>query len=210
MKPVEASTKPLRADAARNQRLLLAAAREAFTEEGFDVSVDEIARRAGVGKGTVYRRYATKEALAWAALDEVVGDFESAARRAAEHDDTWVAFREFIAGQAIAMAREGGFFETMEARLLITEDSQRSIMERALAACQIVLDRAIEAGVVRADLLPEDISAMLKMVAVPCKPRPGIPVTREAIDRYLALVLEGAKPRKDAEPLPGVPPTWFD
>lgn len=206
---MEATTRPLRADAARNQRLLLAAARAAFSEEGFEVSVEEIARRAGVGKGTVYRRYATKEALAWAALDEVVGDFEAAAHAAARADDPWTGFREFVAGQALSMAREGGFLETMETRLMITEEHQRDIYERARAACAVVLEHAQQAGVVRDDLAPEDVSAMLKMVSVPCKPRPGIPVTREAIERYLALVLEGAKPRKDTEPLPGAPPTPF-
>src|SRR5258708_36935827 len=57
------STKPLRADAERNRRLLLDAAAEAFAEHGLDVSVGEIARRAGVGQGTVFRRFPTKEHL---------------------------------------------------------------------------------------------------------------------------------------------------
>lgn len=205
---MEAATpRPLRADAARNERLLLAAAREAFTEEGFDVSVEEIARRAGVGKGTVYRRFETKEALAWAALHDVVADFETAADQAVENDDAWEALRTFIRGRALAIAREGAFFEAMEARFLITEDNQREIMERVLAGCARVLKHAQAAGVVRADLEPEDVSAMFKMVAVPCKPRPGVALTAEGIDRYLTLVLDGAKPRADAEPLPGVPPS---
>lgn len=204
------TTRPLRADAARNERLLLAAAREAFTEEGFDVSVEEIARRAGVGKGTVYRRFDTKEALAWAALHDVVADFATAADQAAADADAWEGFRTFVAGRALAVARDGAFFEAMEARLLITEDNQREMFERVLAGCARVLEHARAAGVVRPDLEPEDVMALVKMVAVPCKPRPGVPVTREAIDRYLALALEGAKPRADAEPLPGVPPSPLD
>ena len=60
---MEANVRPLRADAARNRARVLDAARSAFAEAGLDVGVEEIARRAGVGKGTLYRRFPTKEAL---------------------------------------------------------------------------------------------------------------------------------------------------
>lgn len=58
-----AMERPLRADAARNRQLIIDAARELFAEEGIDVTLDDVARRAGVGVGTVYRRFASKEEL---------------------------------------------------------------------------------------------------------------------------------------------------
>ena len=73
---MEANGRPLRADAARNRARVLEAARTAFAEAGLDVGVEEIARRAGVGKGTLYRRFPTKEALVRAIFDEVQDEVE--------------------------------------------------------------------------------------------------------------------------------------
>ena len=70
-----ATGRPLRADAARNRTLILDAARAAFADGGLDVGVEEIARRAGVGKGTLYRRFPTKEALVRAIFDDILEDF---------------------------------------------------------------------------------------------------------------------------------------
>ena len=69
---MEAHVRPLRADAARNRARVLDAARTAFAEAGLDVGVEEIARRAGVGKGTLYRRFPTKEALVRAIFEDIL------------------------------------------------------------------------------------------------------------------------------------------
>ena len=73
---MEAHVRPLRADAARNRTRVLDAARTAFAEAGLDVGVEEIARRAGVGKGTLYRRFPTKEALVRAIFDDILIEVE--------------------------------------------------------------------------------------------------------------------------------------
>src|SRR4051794_41827719 len=73
---MDAPARPLRADAARNRTRVLDAARTAFAEAGLDVGVEEIARRAGVGKGTLYRRFPTKEALVRAIFEDILGDLE--------------------------------------------------------------------------------------------------------------------------------------
>src|SRR6201990_342982 len=72
-----APLRPLRADAARNRARILDAARTAFAESGLDVGVEEIARRAGVGKGTLYRRFPTKEALVRAIFDDILDEIEA-------------------------------------------------------------------------------------------------------------------------------------
>ena len=73
---MEANVRPLRADAARNRARVLDAARTAFAEAGLDVGVEEIARRAGVGKGTLYRRFPTKEALVRAIFEDILEEIE--------------------------------------------------------------------------------------------------------------------------------------
>ena len=80
---MEATVRPLRADAARNRARVLDAARTAFAEAGLDVGVEEIARRAGVGKGTLYRRFPTKQALVRAIFEDILEEIERivAARR---------------------------------------------------------------------------------------------------------------------------------
>ena len=74
---MEAHVRPLRADAARNRARVLDAARTAFAEAGLDVGVEEIARRAGVGKGTLYRRFPTKEALVCAIFEDILLEFDT-------------------------------------------------------------------------------------------------------------------------------------
>lgn len=87
---------PLRADARRNRQRILDAARAAFAEAGRAVPLDEIAARAGVGPGTVYRHFPTKEALFQAVVAERVGDLVAEAQRLAGANDPGAAFFAFL------------------------------------------------------------------------------------------------------------------
>src|ERR687886_977397 len=98
--PEPPAARPLRADAARNRDRVLRAARDAFAEAGLEVGVEEIARRAGVGKGTLYRRFPTKEALVRAIFDGGLDELERAARDAAGARDAGDGFRAFLAAAA--------------------------------------------------------------------------------------------------------------
>src|ERR1700734_3523975 len=89
--------RPLRADAARNREKVLRAAREAFAESGYGVPLDEIAARAGVGPGTVYRHFPTKEALFEAVVTARLEDLLEDGRRRARTDDPEAAFFGFMA-----------------------------------------------------------------------------------------------------------------
>src|SRR6185369_10291950 len=100
-----AGGRPMRADAARNREKVLRAAREAFAESGYGVPLDEIAARAGVGPGTVYRHFPAKEALFEAVVAARITDLVSDARARADADDPGEAFFGFlarIAGEAAA------------------------------------------------------------------------------------------------------------
>src|ERR1700709_720376 len=91
-----APVRPLRADAARNRVRVLAAARAAFAEAGLDVGVEEIARRAGVGKGTLYRRFPTKEALVRAIFEDILDDIDRLVADVGRDADPRDAFERFI------------------------------------------------------------------------------------------------------------------
>ena len=88
--------RPLRADARRNRERVLEAARAAFGAEGSDVSLDDIARRAGVGAGTVYRHFATKDALFEAVVLDRIGELVEEAHALADDPDPGRAFLSFV------------------------------------------------------------------------------------------------------------------
>jgi AcrR family transcriptional regulator len=92
----QTTTRPLRADAARNRELRLTAAAEEFAERGLDASVADIARRAGVGKGTVFRRFATKDDLLAAIAIDRIETLVAAGRRLLDAADPGAALLEFL------------------------------------------------------------------------------------------------------------------
>src|ERR1700744_873142 len=108
-----APVRPLRADAARNRARVLDAARTAFAEAGLDVGVEEIARRAGVGKGTLYRRFPTKEALVRAIFEDVLDDFDAIASSVAREPDAGVAFAAFLRESARMQGTNQAFFDVV-------------------------------------------------------------------------------------------------
>src|ERR1700722_5589931 len=96
--------RPLRRDAARNRQRVLKAASEVFTERGLDVSLDEVARHAGVGVGTVYRRFRTKEDLVEALFVERIEAVAALAEDAAEAPDPWSGLASFLGEAAAVLA----------------------------------------------------------------------------------------------------------
>jgi AcrR family transcriptional regulator len=185
--------RPLRADAARNRALILDAARAAFADGGLDVGVEEIARRAGVGKGTLYRRFPTKEALVRAIFDDILVEFERLAAAAGEDPDPSEAFAAFLEGAARMQASNQGFYDVVAQRLGATAltDGQR---RRFIDAAALPLRRAQAEGRVRDDLVPEDIQLMLRMLGATTRPAmDGHPMDPHW-PRYLSLLLDALRP----------------
>ena len=137
---MEAPVRPLRADAARNRARVLDAARTAFAEAGLDVGVEEIARRAGVGKGTLYRRFPTKEALVRAIFEDILDEMERNVAASAAIEDAGEAFAHYLSSAARMQASNQGFFDVVAhglgAGALTDEQRQRIVAaaDRAAAA----------------------------------------------------------------------------
>ena len=198
----DAVTRPLRADAARNRARILEAARAAFAEGGLDVGVEEIARRAGVGKGTLYRRFPTKESLVLAIFDDRLADLERFAAAAGEEPDAWEALAGFLADAARLQADNQGFFEVVAAQgggVLTPE-----LRGRFLAVLAAPLRRAQEAHCVREDLVPADVTLLVRMLGATTRPLPDGQPMEDRWRRYLGLLLDGLRPAA-ATPLPAPP-----
>src|SRR2546426_9097797 len=99
---------PLRADAARNRQALLSAARAVMSEQGLDASLDEIARRAGVGNATLYRRFPTRIDLIVAVFAERMAEHVRAVEEALAEPDSWQGFRRYITAVAALQVRDRG------------------------------------------------------------------------------------------------------
>ena len=112
------TTKPktLRSDARRNHERLVASARELFASRGVDVSVEEITHHAGLGMGTLYRHFATKEELIDAVLEEAFAELVRLAEHAAAEADAWVGFTGFLEGALSLHARNRGVRDILATR----------------------------------------------------------------------------------------------
>ena len=199
---MEASVRPLRADAARNRARVLDAARTAFAEAGLDVGVEEIARRAGVGKATFFRRFPTKDALVVAVFEGFVEEIEESAREAAAAEDPLDGLRQFLLQHARTMAENAGFFDAISARWANGSAPPAELTDRTMGAVELVLAPAQRAGVVRDGVEAGDVSTMLKMLGAAIRPMPGMLLDEAAWGRYLELLLSGL--RAGQEPLPGL------
>jgi AcrR family transcriptional regulator len=191
----------LRADAERNRVRIVEAARTVFAEHGLGVGIDVVARRAGVGVGTIYRRFPTKEDLLQAIVDDSAERLASRLGELEGEADPWGSFAAAADHLAGRMARDRGFFEALQE----TRENRAiaaSSRNRALAAVEPLLRRAQEASAVRGDVEPIDVLYV-------CANAGRVPAWRAALEpdlwrRYLALALDGLRP-EGAHALPHPP-----
>ncbi len=159
---VEPAAVGMRADARRNRERILDAARAIFSEHGSEAQMDEIARRAGVGVGTLYRHFPTKDVLIGELVRIKLTDFAARARAKFEDDDRpWESFADLLREQAELAARDAAqqrmiFAMTHEA----LERAQPTITELT-AANQALIDRAKAAGVIREDVVVDDVRVLM-------------------------------------------------
>jgi AcrR family transcriptional regulator len=135
----------MRADAQRNLDLVLGAAQEAFAAGGIDVSIDEVARRAGVGHGTVFRRFPTKEALLDAVLGKELDRMVLLARGSLAEEDPWDAFAGFFRAAADGYARNRALVESKERcrelpQMFVVQEAAHELVRRAQKACVLRRD----------------------------------------------------------------------
>ncbi len=184
-------TRPRRADALRNYEKVIAAAREAFAEGGASVSLEEIARRAEVGIGTLYRHFPNRQALLEAVyVDEV----DALCRSAVELEglEPWEALvswlHRFVAYMATKQALAQELLSYVDRGAPVFHTCRTTIF----AAAQPLVERAQRAGVLRTDT---DLPEIIQMVGGIAKIQPGTP---EQIDHILAIALDGLRHRPPA------------
>jgi AcrR family transcriptional regulator len=183
--------RPKRADARRNYEKVLAAAREAFAEGGESMALEEIARRAGVGIGTLYRHFPNRQALLEALY---VGEVDEMCRSAAELDgaDPWEALTGWVENFIGYLATK----RALAAELLNYLDQDAELFQvcrsSLFAAGEPLLKRAQDAGVVRPDV---DIAEVIQMVVGIAK----IPTSEPGqVDHILRVALDGLRYRPEA------------
>jgi AcrR family transcriptional regulator len=192
--------RPLRRDAERNRQRILAAAAEVFTERGLDVSLDEIARHAGVGVGTVYRRFADKEELVETLFTDYVNNLASIAERALEIPDPEEALLWFLEQWIGVMAGNRGLKQLL---MFATYSGDRVsyARDRFAPLVDALVARAQADGRVRADLAGTDIPFIGLMLSTAAEYAQHM--RPEIWRRYLMLFIDGLYASRDGiTPLP--------
>ena len=178
----------LRADARRNRELILAAADKAFAEEGLGVPVDEIARRAGVGAGTMYRHFPTKEALFEAVLVAHFDQITERARGLAEREDPDQALFEFMTCIGEEAASKRNLIEALAGAGVdihqTAPESKRAVEE----AFRHLLSRAQIAGSIRSDVTIDDLFGLIMGSCAMSNP-----AADASQARMLAIVYDGLR-----------------
>jgi AcrR family transcriptional regulator len=176
-----AGDRPLRADARRNRERVLNAARDVFAESGFDASLDEIAGRAGVGIGTVYRAFPTKEALFGAVANARVADLVAEADRRADDPDPGAAFFGFLA----RVGAEGAAKRDMPEAITVSG----AVQDELYRAMAVLLRRAQDSGAARVDITITDLVALMKGVMTSVRDASD----PDLVERVIAVVVDGLR-----------------
>ena len=184
--------RPMRADAQRNYARLLDAASAAFVERGADdVSLEEIARRAGVGIGTLYRHFPTRQALLEAVYRGQVETLSARAQELLRAESPEDALAEWMR----ALVRFSSTKRSMTAALLATLGTDSELLSACVTvirgSAEALLARAQQAGVVRADADAGDLIRLVHAVNIATEKGPD----RGQADRMLALILDGLRPQ---------------
>jgi AcrR family transcriptional regulator len=197
------SSVSLRQDAQRNRERILEAARETFKQHGLEAPLEEIARRAGVGIATLYRRFPTRDALIEAVFVDSISSFRQTAEEALQIDDAWMAFNTFMEQMCERQAENWGLKDLLCMHFpgsKLMDDARR----RGRETVRRLLARAQAEGAVRADVTPEDIEFVFwsngRIIEATREVAPN------AWKRNLALVLDGFR-AENARPLPERPLT---
>lgn len=181
-------TRTMRADARRNHERLLTEARTAFAEHGAEASLEDVARRAGVGIGTLYRHFPNRDALLSAVFEDAVNDLLARSRELLTDPNPCAALVTWLREMVAQASEYRGL-----ARALMSVSSDNT---SALARCSdpirqagsALLTRAQESGSVRPDVEIGDLLQLTHAIALAAEETPGDP---ELADRLLRLTLRG-------------------
>jgi AcrR family transcriptional regulator len=185
--------RPLRADAERNRAKILEAAADVFAGAGLEATLHDVAAHAGVGVGTVYRRFPDKAALLGALFDDKIRAVIEVAERATAEPDSWAGLVGFLHGLTEMQSHNRGLHEVLNGSEYCRDRvaEARSVF---LPLMQRLLARAQADGHVRSDLETSDLTVILLMVnAVALFSQD---VSADLWERYLDLLLDGVRARR--------------
>ena len=199
MQPVAVpDERPLRADARRNRQKVLAAARAVFSEHGRDAQMDDVARRAEVGVGTVYRHFPTKEALIEALMVDSFEAIAAQATAALEIEDPWEAFTSVLWRGAEIMAADRALSEVF-ASIPGAMDAAHATVEDLSESMEKIMSRAKAAGALRADAVLDDVPMLMCGIGSATKKEHRCSAPWR---RHLQIVLDGLRASTASERLP--------
>ena len=184
------SERPLRRDAERNRQRILDAARVVFADRGLSGSHDDIAREAGVGVGTVYRRFPDKEQLIDALFEARIQEIAEVARAATAHPDPWEALVGFLMRTQELQSQDRGLKELV---LGGSRGAERAVAARSLIAplAAQILQRAKDAGAVRSDFELTDLPMI--QLAIGTIAESSRDVAPDVWRRMMTLVIDGLR-----------------
>jgi AcrR family transcriptional regulator len=192
----------LRRDAQRNRDAIVAAARQVFCDHGLEAPLEEIARRAGVGIATLYRRFPSRVELLDAVLADNLQAHIAVAEQALATDDPWDGFAFYLEQSCRLEAEDRGLNDVMGMRFP-RATAVEAAKTRLFELVGQVVDRAQQSGQLRADLTPEDL-AFLNWANTRILPAVRAAGAPEAWRRHLGLLLDGFRADR-AHPLPQPP-----
>lgn len=188
------AARPLRADARRNRDGLLAAAVHAFSHDGPDVTLESIAKAAGVGIGTLYRHFPTREALVEAAYRNELARLCDAADELLGTTAPDEALRAWMDRFVDYMTTKRGMSDALRALIASGGNPFAESRDRMISAITALLAAGAAAGTVRGDVEPADVLASMSGVTLAA----GEPAQREQAGRMLDLLMEGLRDRRSA------------
>jgi AcrR family transcriptional regulator len=202
--------RPLRRDAERNRQRILHAAAEVFTQRGLDATLDDVARQAGVGVGTVYRRFPDKESLVAELFQDRIDTLVAVAEAAGAAPDPWQALVSFLEYAAASMAGDLGLRQLMmfatygKDRVAYAREQMRPVITK-------LVERAQAAGALRPDFAATDVPLIALMLSSAAEY--AGPVNHEVWRRYLALLIDGMRPPREGTselPVPALTPAEIE
>jgi AcrR family transcriptional regulator len=184
-------TKPMRADAVRNHEKILLAAEEIFALEGVTVPIDLIAERAGVGIGTLYRHFPTKESLYEAIVVTRISNVLEIADRYANDEDPGHALFNFLREFATQVADKQDLFESLIQAGIDIKSKLADQVEELVRRVDVLRRLAVDAGTVRADVTTTD---MLNLVMGSCHAASHSDDDDVSLLRLVNIVIAGIQP----------------
>jgi AcrR family transcriptional regulator len=191
----------LRVDARRNRARLVAAARQVFAENGLDASLNEVARRAGVGVATLFRRFPTREDLIGAAFAHPMAEYAALVETALADPDPWHGFCDYMRAVCAMQAGDRGFTEVLTQSFPTAKELEAQ-RDDAFHRFLELIQRAKQAGGLREDFVAEDLPMLLMANAGVVTATAG--AAPETSPRFVAYLLQAFAARA-AEPLPDPP-----